>query len=549
MTDRRRDTWLAAVISGVIVLSTLAPYLLHWARPISGRVYTGIEYNTNDQASYLMWMNQVRLGANSVTNLYVHDLPDRFAPNPLWWLLGLIGRVLPVSTVAIYHAARVLLSFAYLMVLFALVGRFAEDRLTQWVAWLLCALGGGMGWLYAAITHNANSGMWVSADYMPEMWSYSSMLYFPHFVAGLLLMVGCMHCLSRAWEVSGGALGCGRGLVAAPTCLAGMLLGVLALVHTYTVVTVVCVAVAQVVCWRAVAGRWRPALGANLGALVVAAPFFGFQFWEVSRHEALRLWAEANVMHSPAPWSYVLGAGLVGAAALFGGARVLAKLQKERCRDATSESRARDELRCLHMCFVLSWILGTVVLLYSTLSFERRCVEGLHIALCMLAAPVVVAGARRLGRNEPRVMRAYAGAFVAVCALTSVWYLARELPSTKGYAAPAAFILEQAAYTRLGAEGQVFAQPNLGQWIAAQGRVRVYAGHMQLTYDIAGRTQYVKRFFSPAVMAGERRELFLKTGCNVIAAAGGDAALLRTESGVWREVFRQGDAALFTEGP
>jgi hypothetical protein len=176
--------------SVAIMAVTLVPYVVHASRPVPGRVYTGLERYINDQVSYLMWANQVRRGHLAVTNLFVQDLPERFAPNPLWALLGLVARRLPFPTVVLYHAARIVFGVAYLMALFCLLRMLAPDRHVRWTAWLLSATGGGLAWLWWLKTGDTSlAGLRTSADYMPEAWTFSSLQYFPHFAASLLLMV------------------------------------------------------------------------------------------------------------------------------------------------------------------------------------------------------------------------------------------------------------------------------------------------------------------------------------------------------------------------
>ena len=530
-SERHVSDWpLAALLASLIMLSTLAPYAVHHAREMPGRTYVGIERNLRDQFSYLMWINQVRRGANRVQNLYVHDLEEHILPQPLWGILGLIGRAVPLNTVVLYHGARVAIGLAYLLVLFHLARRFHPDRLTQWVAWLLAAVGGGLGWFARPVADGTPLRLPRGADTaMPELWSYTSLLYFPHFAASLLLLAACVVWLARAWEN-------GR---AWPSATAGLALGLLVLVHTYTAVAICAVLLLHVAWCRVIGGRRGPALKANVVALLVCLPFFAFQAWQVMNCETLQRWAEQNVMPSPPLRSYVVGFGLVGLAAAVGFVRAL-RLRLDPAFDSESTAGV------VRAAFLVAWVIAVFVLLYAPVAFQRRCVEGLHIALALLAAPVVVALARRLaGPARPRRMAAWAGVFVLACVPGSLWHLAREIRNTVGYLDTGIILAEERVYQRHGEGGRVLPAPELGWWIPAQGRTRTFIGHNELSFDYEHREEIKERFFSPRLRPGERLELFRDVDCDVVLADRAHGDLLRREHDVWAELFRHGDVALF----
>jgi hypothetical protein len=522
MRSTRRESLLAAALAVALMASTTAPYLLHARQPRPGLVYSGLERYLNDSLSYLMWINQTRNGAGSVTNLYMHDLPDRFAPHPLWEALGLLGRAVPIPTVVLFHAARLVLGLAFLGVLWRLAWRFARDRMAAWTAWALAATGCGLGWVHALVSGDQSlRGLAVSADYMPELWSYSSLLYFPHFAAALLLMALVALLLADAWERESPRAALGAGL-----CL-----GLLVLVHPYSAATLYAVLALHAVLWRVRSGGWQPVLAPALLCVAVSVPCGAFLAWQTLTHEALRRWSAANLMPSPAPLSYLLGFGLVGVLGLVGLARIVTRREGSRVRP--------DEL------FLVAWVLATVLLIYSSLAFERRCVEGLSLALCLLAAPVAVGLARR-GSGRWAVARV--AGFVLLCLPGSVWYLVRELPSREGYVAAGIPEAERVISQRFGPEAKVFCEGVVGQWLPAEGRLRVYVGHAQLTQDHLAKAQVVQRFFAADTPPRERLRIFRETGCDVVLAYGERAALLRGSGSLWREVAPVAGGGVFVPG-
>lgn len=537
MIPTSRDWRLVAALSLLLLLTTVLPYMYHASRPAAGETYTGLQRYVNDQISYLMWTNQVRRGDLAVTNLYSIDGTDRFAPNPLWALVGLVGRVVPVSTVVLYHAARVLFGLVYLFVLFGFLARFCPDRFTTWLAWLLTVTASGAGSLYWLGSREGTlAGMRVSADFMPELWTYSSLLYFPHFVVSLLLMVASFAALVDSWKAERMPL---SGALAA-----GLLLGVLAVVHTYTAVTAVAVLLLHSLCLTVLRVPWKRVVTSNAVALITSAPFFAFQLWETKSHVSLSRWAASNLMPSPSPLSYLCGFGLVGILGILGFLRTARWLYASRSageKQETQEASTRVfEVAC--RALLLSWVVATVVLIFSRVSFERRCVEGLHIPLVLLAVSVLAPSLVQLGRR--RVLAA--GLFILLCAPTSLWYVAREFPSRTGYIASGILGAEEAIAERFGPGARAFAVGGVGQWLPIEGRVRVWTGHGQLTPNHGERDRVVERFFSRDLSDEQRRQLLADTGCQVVVAFGSQIHLLEKAPELWQEQYRDGPVALFS---
>lgn len=518
----------AVALSLLIMLSTALPYAYHAARPIAGKVYTGIEAFPTDQVTYMAWIEGVRRDGLWVPNLFTVEDADLVPANPLWAALGLLGRVLPTPAVCLYQAARLVLGVGYLLLLWAFVRRFSRDALTQWTAWLLTALGGGMAWVYWLVTGSTDlKGMWITSDFMPEMWSYSSLLYFPHFVAGLLLLVATFHCLAGSWLT--GRIG--------PAVGAGLSLGVLCLVHTYTAVTALAVLVVHSLLWLLVTRGFRPVVPRSVLAAGVGAPLFALQAWQVHTNTTLQNWAESNVMPSPTPLSYLLGSGLPGLVAVVAVALAVARL----VRTGSGEERG-DGAPALRL-LLLAWVAGTVVLVFSGVAFERRCIEGFHIALALLAAPLVVETARRACRGNRAQTLLCVGGFIALSAPTAIWYVAREFPSKTGYIdsrIPRLARRLEGARPISGPHSTgapaVIARLNLAAWLPVYGQVWVYAAHPQLTFDYARKCRVLSRLFSPETSDRERWGLFNTTDCSVIVAVGRDAEVFARAPRYWGEL-------------
>ena len=519
MPKGAREVLLVAVLSVVVMASTLIPYLLHGSFRPFGLQHSGLEFNIGDQLTYLMWTNQVRRGGHEVANLYVHDADDRFLPHPLWWAVGMAARVMPFRTVVVYHAARLLLGVAYLLLAFALAKRLWQAATTVWTAWGLVALGGGLAWLDEPLSALLGPGARPADTWIPELWAYPSLLRYPHFAASLLLLAGAALCTIRGWQDRRWVIG------------GGLSLSLLALVHPYTAVTFLVVLLLHVPWARLTTRAWRPFLPANLGVAFLGLAGFGLQYWQLRAHPSLSQWFSANRCPSPPPWSYLLGLGFIGGFAAWGGWRVCrpgsTPENLERV-PADAEGGSRQGVSVLAVgqrALLCAWVAAVIVLAYSGLPFERRCVEGAHLPLCLLAAPAVVALARRLVSKRPQYLRLGIAGLVLACSPASAWHLWTDVESPVGYVPPAVFTAEQAAYAAFGSNTRVLARWDLGRWLAAEGRVRIYAGHDQLTSEFDAKDAHVRRFFDARLGAARRLALLGALSCNVVVAAGPDAAM------------------------
>jgi hypothetical protein len=107
---------------------------------------------------------------------------------------------------------------------------------------------------------------------------------------------------------------------------------------------------------------------ASLAFLSFGPGFLGlsFYYWAVKSSLVIQTWNLQNQMLSPSLYDWLVGYGLLIPLSLFGVSRSFANKEKG--------------------LLLLSWVLATVVLLFSPFSIQRRFANGLHIPLVILAA-------------------------------------------------------------------------------------------------------------------------------------------------------------------
>ncbi len=482
--------WVAAL---AVVCATFLPYAWLDRHAPAGQVFSGLSTPLPDEASYLMWMGQHRDGALRVENRMTTDPHERFYGNPVWMVLGLASRVTGASLVATYHGGRAALAFLYLVLLWAALGRLVPDRRSAALAFALVAVGSGFGWLQ-------DLGLPVeSADtWMTELWSFPSLLHFPHFAASLALVAATLGAVARG-------LASGRR---GPGIAAGLALALLVQVHPYTALTL---SLALAVSWvleRRVAARGpaeagigtRPTSPTVTGgpvpiALAIAFAAFALAAAQVVSSPMLQAWARQNVMPSPPPWQYVAGFGFPGLMALVGFWRL-----------------TRDRAWTPALRLLAAWIAVAALLAYGApvIPFERRCIEGVHIALAVFAALAIAPELARRSRGSAAILAAFV---VVASAPGSIATALREcMTDNPGYVDADWPDLARAVHESAGDDG-VLAAPRAGLYLAAFAGARVFIGHHEVTPQFGKRLRAVESFFSDPAPPDARTAFLAQARC------------------------------------
>jgi len=477
-------------IALVAVGATFVPYLAQDASPPPGHVFSWTLTAVPDQCSYLMWMDQHRAGALRPADRMTTDaIGGGFLPNPAWVALGWLAAATGLSLAAAFHAGRALLGLGYLLVLWALMRAWLPGRPRAALAGFgLAAIGSGLAWVQAV-------GLPVmTADWMPELWTWQSLLYFPHFAASLLLACGALLLLAR-----------GRGWAA------GGLLALLVFVHPYTALPL-----GLAIGLRWLACRWRGVLDAaagrrDLAALLPWAVAMASLAGWFAANPGMRGWAERNVMPSPPPWQYALGLGLVFVLAAWGAVRLAVR-------------REWDASRALWV----SWIAVAALLAYASplVPYERRCVEGVHVAFAALAASAIAGWLERL--RPARAAAAIAGLLVAVVPTNALLLRQEATARNPGQVRDDWPSLWDAVRGLPGdaADRTVFTDARTGLFLAAFGGATVFAGHNELTPDFPQKMRVIREFFERPASWPARVATIRAAGCRWLVMDPEDAAAL-----------------------
>jgi hypothetical protein len=211
MTRRRLIPWSewrwVVVASLLVVAASSIPYLVAWQQETPDRAFSGCILLVEDCSSYLAKMRQ---GADGAWLFHIPYTPEEH-PGALVYLfhllLGKLAALLPGGDltsrlVLVYHLARVVFGLGLLLTVYRFLAALSEQVMVRRLAWLMVALGGGLGWLLAGLGNARWFGSPPLDLFLAEGFAFIALYGFPHVAAAQsLLLVGFL-CLLKAWGVA-----------------------------------------------------------------------------------------------------------------------------------------------------------------------------------------------------------------------------------------------------------------------------------------------------------------------------------------------------------
>lgn len=562
-----REMTVVLAWSVAIMALTTIPYSLaeRWAP--TGKQFCGFIWGVDDGNVYLSWIRQAAEGRVLLANQYtIKDQSPHFL-NLFLYVLGRVCGVTGITPLAAFHGARMACGVFCLVSIYLLAARMSDRRGVRAWALIFASLSSGLGWLVVLAGQGGQILPGLVAFPMdvadgwqaqPEAIIFSSLLLNPLFAFSLGVVALTILAAAGLCEGQGlrSALGVGASL---------LLLGN---VHGYDIFPLHFTLLAWLLCCAAT-GRcsWRRAAqqyGAIL-AVSAASPVWGLY----ASHADPSYAAKVNTPTlSPRPFDVALGYGLVLALAAAG-TWVVAR------QAAASVSRLRTlagvtcglgvvglvlqqmgaPMGVLALCvwplpllavgllvicrdaapgawralLPVLWAACGAAVLYLPVPFQRKMIEGLHIALCLLGAFALGALADRAASRGSRLSyptRLGLAAGLVIAAMPSnVVFVTECLRHVRAdnrtllhVLAPPVFLSRDelaamqwlAGHTRL--EDVVLSSSLTGSHIPAHAPCRVVVGHWAETLRFADYVNLVRDFYAPQASVIERRSVLSLTG-------------------------------------
>ncbi len=472
-----RSIYKNALFIAILVIS-LNVGLLAYAYLSAGReyVFAGILYNPLDGNSYLAKIQQGVFGSWRFTLPYVCESGKGAYVFLYYLFLGHLSRWLGVSSIFIFHFARLINSILLAFMMAVFIQKIIPDQDWARHSLWLASLGSGMGWLLLPL------GIMTADMWLAEAYPFLSMVANPHFPLGLAITLGIIYlALDRD---------CWRNAI-----LAGILSLLLAIVQPFLIVTTLLV-VLLITINRLVTLK---ELQVKCFLLVVfcGLPYLVYQFWALNTDPILAQWTAQNQTPAPALWDLVLSLSPV---ILF------AMIALIRYKKVNSENRLMIAL----------WLLVTLIITYVPFALQRRFLAGVYIPGVILAVLGILTFANRprltLLLNRIALSLSLPGtALILIVLLFGVNSHSSALYLSQAEAGGIAWLKENSARGSL-----VLASPEIGAFLPARSGNCVIYGHPFETIDQKTNQDLVLSIYDGSLSTAQMDETLRSKGVDYI---------------------------------
>lgn len=473
-TDNKKDFLWISVVSALILLWGSIPTWAGYQAQTAELRFRGIYYDSQDYAVHLATMEAGRHGEWAYQFRFTSETHRPAYIRLFYIALGHVSRWLGITSDFMFHLARLALGFLALFALYRLMQRVFPDLFWARIAFLLAALGSGLGWLQVIFgwtsTQITPIDFWLIDDYV-----FFSLSVFPHFAfvtAGMCITLSLWLDFLRKPDW--------KNLI-----WIGLTAMLVQLVNPIAFATVDASLVGAAVFswWKAQRIR-RQDLYALLIIAALQLPLLAYNFAVLNNDPIWSQFTAQNQTLSPPPDYYLWGFAFFWPFAILG---------------AISAFRRRSTA----LGAALLWIISGFLLAYAPLYIQRRFLQNITIPLGMLGTAGLAQLFETVAARRPDLLRwrsALVILFVFLASISSIQigigqvaYL-RTYPEHLYYPASLdraiSWFHEHAQYNDF-----VVASEQTSQVLAQKAGLRVYFGHEMETLHYQTKREEVQAFF------------------------------------------------------
>jgi hypothetical protein len=510
---------LGGIIALVLLIATL-PTILAYAGSPPDRRFQGIVYGVADTAQYFSWLRDHHsdwLVPNRMT-------PEPNAPalfNLLWLVVGRVQAATGLATAVLFHTVRVLAGAALLLTLYAMCARLTAGRAERLGAFLVTALGAGLGWIWVVVKYAGGlpDVPFPFDVYVAEPNTLFILMGFPHFSIATTLILAIFLCYLAALRTRSVRL----------VALAALLGLILTLQHAYDllIITLVPGGALALMLLRDRRIPWFAGLAAFVVGLVALPPPLYFT-WLTSRdplwREVLDQFSNAGVFTPPPHHLLILmGVPLLLVVAAVTTA-VVPRGRGRRLADALAAASDADLL-------LWSWLVVGFLLLYIPTDFQIHMLTAWQVPVGVIAVRWLHRRAiPALERSRPRLARALPALLLAAVLPTSLYLVSWRVLDLGRHEAPYWLTAgEEEALRWLGERATrddvVLSGLTLGQFVPVYSDGRTFLGHWAQTAHFYDKQEQVAAFFATGQSDDGRRAVIARYGITYVLHSAEERAL------------------------
>lgn len=350
------------VISGLLVALTLVPYAWALARNESEAdwQFMGMLSNPKDGATYLSKIEQGRQGRWLFELRHTPEEHNGAIFHSFYLMLGHIARITGLSSLLVFHLARVATSLFMFLSIYQLGATIWVRLRPRRLFFALLAVGSGLGWLLLLFDQDNLAADMNIPEAFPLYAAYTNP-HFPASIAGLMLLTSTyLLVFRRGFDEEPSVENGGLGVM--------LLTMLLALIQPTALVPIGGALVLYVIA-RYYLTREFPVHEMRWAAMLWL-PAIPFLVYDLAVFHFIDIMGEFNAQNqtpSPAPYLYLFGYGLLLLVAIPGLVRAVRRFERD-----------GDQ-------FMLLWFVLNVVGLYAPFNLQRRLAMGLIIPLVYFA--------------------------------------------------------------------------------------------------------------------------------------------------------------------
>ncbi|TFH37648.1 MAG: hypothetical protein E4G99_01985 [Anaerolineales bacterium] len=358
-SEERRWVWIYGI---ALALACSLPYVIGFAIAGTDWQFTGFVFGVEDGNSYIAKMLAGSSGEWLFRTPYTTMQQQGELAFLPYLLLGKLAAppALHLQLTVLFHLFRWCVTPFAVFAIYRFSSLYIQ-RLSyrRWVT-ILATLGGGLGWTLPLLGKTAWMGSLPLDFISPETFGFLAFLGLPHLVLarGLILMA-----IQRYVE---------SGRDGTRTWRPGVLLLVLTLVQSLSTLSAIAVIFFHQALlllgspqrrkeWRQ---TWMPAA---LRSVLPSLPLILYYVYRFSSDPFLQAWTDQNRINSPHPFHYLLAYGLIIVPVLY----------------AITKQPWLDRPVWI---LPVAWVMALPLLAYFPHNLQRRLVEGVWVALLILAA-------------------------------------------------------------------------------------------------------------------------------------------------------------------
>lgn len=527
LPDARR--WVFGFALAVMFFTSL-PYLLGFG--VQGRDwrFTGFVFGVEDGNSYIAKMQSGAAGAWLFRTPYTPYPQNGVVAFLPYLLLGKLAAppALHEQLVVIFHLFRFIAGCLAILASYDFICYFVRDERLARYGLILVVLGGGLGWVLVALGRSTWLG-WLPLEYIsPETFGFLQLYGIPHLALARAAMLGALLIYLRSADLGDQAgwktaIQCGALWLLVALCqplTAAILVGLIGL-HLLVL------AARNAELPRGGAGAdwsaWRERFIFALKAVILPAPLILYSLLAFSLDPFLQAWTAQNRIISPPVGHYLLAYGLMLVFVPLG---------------------ARNLLRQQPFSgwLLVAWALAAPFLAYAPHNLQRRLVEGVWVALVILALWSV----RVNGQGWVR-WRTFFFTTLLVFPSTLILFVGGILASVRPAEPLFRPVHETYAFEDLAALSSpgevVLASYTTGNVLPAWAPLRVVIGHGPESIGLESLLPAVRRFYAESTSDRERLQMIREMDIRYVFYGPAEAELgdwVPAQAEYLREIIRRG---------